>query len=434
MSTSSRLFEAIGQDGAMTEQAGPEALGPAAFGRVDTDGTVYVRTSAGERAVGQVPDVPAAEALGFFTRRFETLELEVSLLERRIETGALSPDDAVGSINKVRAAVADARAVGDLDGLQARLEGLRPVIAKQRAARKAERARQHEETRAAKERFVLEAERLAAGNDWRGGVNRFRVLLEEWKSLPRLDRATDDALWHRFSSARTTYTRRRKAQFAQQNEQREAARLIKETLVTEAEGLAGSTDWGPTTGAFRDLMARWKAAGPAPRDVEELLWKRFREAQDRFFMAKQSALSGQHTEFRVNAQAKEKLLAEAEALLPIGNPSAARAAYRDILSRWSAIGKVPRDAIRPLESRLRAVENAIKAAEEERWQRSNPEAKARAADTAAKLEAQIAALEARAVEAEERGDQGAAREARASAATYREWLVQAQRTASDLGG
>ena len=207
----------------MTEQAGPEAVGPAAFGRVESDGTVYVRTSAGERVVGQVPDVPAAEALGFFTRRFEALDLEVSLLERRIATGALSPDDAVASITKVRTAVAEARAVGDLDGLQARLEALFPLIASQRAARKAERARQQQETRAAKEGFVLEAERLAAGNDWRGGVNRFRVLLEEWKSLPRLDRATDDALWHRFSSARTTYTRRRKAQFAQQNEQREAA-------------------------------------------------------------------------------------------------------------------------------------------------------------------------------------------------------------------
>jgi Domain of Unknown Function (DUF349) len=418
----------------MTEQAGPEPVGPAAFGRVDSDGTVYVRTSAGERAVGQVPDVPADEALSFFTRRFEALELEVSLLERRIETRALSPDDAVASITKVRAAIADARAVGDLDGLQSRLQALSPLIANQRAARKAERARQQEETRAAKEKFVLEAERLAASNDWRGGVNRFRVLLEEWKSLPRLDRATDDALWHRFSSARTTYTRRRKAQFAQQNEQREAARVIKEKLVTEAEALAGSTDWGPTTGAFRDLMARWKAAGPAPREADELLWKRFREAQDRFFMAKQTALSGQHTEFRANAQAKEKLLAEAEALLPINDPSAARVAYRAILDRWSAIGKVPRDAIRPLESRLRAVESAIKAAEDERWQRSNPEAKARAADTAAKLQAQIAALEARAAEAEARGDQRAAQEAAASAATYREWLVQAQRTASDLGG
>ena len=418
----------------MTEQAGPEAVGPAAFGRVESDGTVYVRTSAGERVVGQVPGVPAAEALSFFTRRFESLELEVSLLERRIATGALSPDDAVASISKVRGAVAEARAVGDLDGLQARLEAQFPVIANQRAARKAERARQQEETRAAKERFVLEAERLAAGNDWRGGVNRFRVLLEEWKSLPRLDRATDDALWHRFSSARTTYTRRRKAQFAQQNEQREAARVIKEKLVTEAEALAGSTDWGPTTGAFRDLMGRWKAAGPAPRDVDELLWKRFREAQDRFFMAKQATLSEQNTEFRLNAQAKERLLTEAEALLPISNPSAARAAYREILQRWTAIGRVPREAMRPLESRLRAVDNAIKAAEDERWRRTSPEAKARAADTAAKLEAQIAALEERAAQAEARGDHQAAHEAAASAATYREWLAQAQRTASDLGG
>jgi hypothetical protein len=50
------------------------------------------------------------------------------------------------------------------------------------------------------------------------------------------------------------------------------------------------------------------------------------------------------------------------------------------------------------------------------------------------LQAQIAALEARAAEAEARGDHRAADEAAASAATYREWLVQAQRTASDLGG
>jgi Domain of Unknown Function (DUF349) len=418
----------------MTERAGPENKGPAAFGRVDPDGTVYVRTAAGERVVGQVPGVPADEALGFFTRRFEALQLEVSLLERRIATGAVSPDDAVASINKLRRSIADARAVGDLDGLQARLEALTPVIADQRAARRAERARQQEEARAAKERFVVEAERLAAGNDWRGGVNRFRVLLEEWKALPRLDRATDDELWHRFSSARTTYTRRRKAQFAQQNEQREAARVIKEKLVAEAEALAGSTNWGPTTGAFRDLMARWKAAGPAPRDVDELLWKRFRGAQDRFFMAKQAALSGQDAELRGNAQAKEKLLAEAEALLPIRDPTAARAYYRDILQRWSGIGRVPREAMRPLESRLRAVESAIKAAEDERWKRSNPEAKARAAETAAKLEAQIAALEERAAQAEARGDQRAASEAAESAATYREWLAQAQRTASDLGG
>ena len=416
----------------MTEDTVPTE--PASFGRVDGDGNVYVRLAEGERLVGQVPDVSEEEALAFFTRRFEALELEVSLLEQRIASQTLSPDDAAGSIKTVRSAVAEAHAVGDLDGLLARLDALSPKIAAQRAERRAERARASQQTREAKERFVAEAEQLAAGNDWRGGVNRFRALLDEWKALPRLDRTVDDELWHRFSTARTTYTRRRKTQFAQQAEQRDGARATKERLVEEAEALAGSTDWGPTTGAYRDLMNRWKAAGPAPRGIDETLWKRFRAAQDNFFAAKQNALSAQDSEFRANLEAKEALLAEAEQILPITDLSVARATYRDLLERWSAIGKVPREAMRPLDTRLHAIETAIRQAEDDRWRRSNPETRARAQDTAAKLEAQIQALEARAAKAEARGDRRTAAEAAASAATYREWLTQAHRAASDFSG
>jgi hypothetical protein len=411
-----------------------EGAAPASFGRVDPDGTVYVRTETGERSVGQVPGVPAEEALTFFTRRFQSLELEVSLLETRIASQTVSPEDALASIKTVRAAVSQANAVGDLDGLVQRLDALAPVIAEHRAERKAERSRQTQEAREAKERFVVEAEKLAAGNDWRGGVNRFRALLEQWKALPRLDRATDDELWHRFSSARTTYTRRRKAQFAHLAEQRESSRVIKEQLVEEAEALANSTDWGPGTSRYRDLMARWKAAGPAPRDVDEVLWKRFRAAQDTFFRAKQAALSAQDSEFRSNLAAKEALLAEGEKLKPVTDVAAAKAAYRALLERWTAIGKVPRDAVRPLDLRLRAIEKAISDAEQERWRRNNPEARARAVETAAKLEAQIDALEDKAARAEARGDERTAREAAASAATYREWLAQAQRTANEFGG
>ena len=408
---------------------------PQPFGRVDPDGTVYVRTATGERAVGQVPDVPVEEALAFFTRRYDALALEVSLLERRVASGALSPDDAAGSIRTVRNAVTDAHAVGDLDGLLARLQALSPVVDEARAAQRAEKARQLEEVRVKKEQAVVEAEALATGNDWRGGVNRFRSLLEDWKALPRLDRATDDALWHRFSTARTTYTRRRKAQFAQQNGQRESAREIKEQLVVEAEALATSTDWGPTTGAYRDLMTRWKAAGAAPRGVDEQLWRRFRAAQDTFFGAKQTVNAAQDVEFRANAEAKAALLDEAEAaMLPVTDLGKARVAYRELLERWSAIGKVPRDSMRSLDTRLHALESAVNEAEEHKWRRTNPEARARAADTAAKLETQIATLEEQATKASARGDERAAQQARDSAATYREWLAQAQQAVDDFSG
>ncbi len=418
----------------MSEHADPPSFGPSSFGRVDSEGNVFVRTRDGERSVGQVPDMAAQEALAFYVRRFETLEVEVSLLESRIKAGTLSPDDATSAIHSVQAGVTGANAVGDLDRLLARLENLTPLVTEQRAARKAERAKQAEVTKAAKERFVAEAERLAGGNDWRGGVNRFRALLEEWKALPRLDRAADDALWHRFSSARTTYTRRRKAQFAEQAERRDAAQVSKEKIIAEAEGLAGSTDWGPTTGAFRDLMQRWKAAGPAPRKVEDTLWKKFRGIQDTFFDAKQTALGEQDTEFKVNQVAKEALLTEGEALLPVTDLTAAKAGYRSVLDRWAAIGKVPRDAIKPIDRRFQAIENAIRDAEEKQWQRSNPEARARAEDTAAKLQGQIDELTAKAAKAQARGDDGAARQAEDAAATYRSWLEQAQKAADDFSG
>jgi len=413
----------------------PATSAPEEFGRVDPDGTVYVRTADGERAVGQVPDATPDEALAFFVRRFTALVVEVDLLTARIGSGKVGPDDAAHAIKKVRGELTEAHAVGDLSGLAGRLDALEPRIAEQRAVKRAERAKQNEAAKAAKEQMVAEAENLAAGNDWRGGVNRFRALLDQWKAQPRLDRATDDALWHRFSSARTTYTKRRKTQFAQQAQERESARAVKEQIIAEAEKLADSTDWGPATGAFRDLMQRWKAAGPAPREIEDQLWERFRGIQDRFFAAKQAVHETQDAEFKENATAKEVLLSEWEPrIVPVRDLEASRSAYRSLLEQLADVGKVPREQIRTLDQRMRALETAIKSAEDDQWRRSNPEARARAEDTAAKLRDQIAAYEATAAKATGRGDGRAAQQAQDAAETYRSWLAQAEAAVDEFGG
>ena len=305
---------------------------------------------------------------------------------------------------------------------------------RQRAARKAERAKQSAEAKAAKEKFVEEAERLAAGNDWRGGVNRFRSLLDQWKELPRLDRATDDELWHRFSSARTTYTRRRKAQFAQQNEERESARAIKERLAAEAETHAQSTDWGPTTGIYRDLMNRGKRPDPRPAASTSRCGSASAPPRTPSSTPSRPPCPSRTRSSGPTPRPRRSCWSRPRRSCPITDLAAAKAAYRDVIERWAAIGKVPRDSIRPLENRLNAIETAIKDAEDEQWQRTNPEARARAEETAAKLEAQIAELEAKAAKAEARGDAKAARKAADSAATYREWLVQAQRAVADFSG
>jgi hypothetical protein len=420
-----------GQDQSVSESA-PSAGLESQWGRVDYDGTVYVRTPDGERPVGQYPEGTPDEALAFFTRRFDALAFEVQLLEQRVRAGALSPDESTESIKQVAAQLVEPNAVGDIVGLTARLDALGPLIGLQRGQRRADRAKKLEEANSRKEQIVAEAEKISQGKDWRNGVNRLRDLLEEWKALPRLERKRDDDLWHRFSGARTSYTRRRKTHFAELGEKRESARVVKERLLKEAEELSSSTEWGPTSSRYRALMQDWKAAGAAPREVEEALWQRFRTAQDTFFGAREAANAEQDREFSENAEKKQALLVEAEALVPVTDLESAKRAFRDIADRWDAAGKVPREQMKELEGRIRKVEQAIRSVEDDRWHKSDPEKSARADDLLGQLERAIADIEANLEKARARGDDKRIRELEDNLASRQQFLEMARRAASEF--
>ncbi len=308
------------------------------------------------------------------------------------------------------------------------------MIARLREAKRAEKAQKTAESKEQKEKLVAEAEKIAAGNDWRNGAQKLRDLLDQWKVLPRIDRAADDALWKRFSGARTTYTRRRKSHFAEQDEQREGARVVKEKLAKDAEALATSTDWGPTAGRYRDLMRDWKAAGPAPKDVDDALWKRFRGAQDAFFGARDAANAAMDAEFAENAVVKEAILVDAEKLLPITDVDAAKKAFRDIADRWEAAGKVPRDRMKELEGRIRTVEQAIRSAEDEVWRKSDPEKSARADDMVTKLEVAIAKVEADLAKARAAGNDKKIKELEENLESRQSFLEMAKRASADYSG
>lgn len=402
------------------------------FGRVDADGTVYVRIGTEERIVGQYPEGTPEEALAFYTRRYDGLAFEVQLLEQRVRAGALSPDEASASIKRVAEQLVEPHAVGDITALVARLNALKPVIGMQREQRREERGKRVEESRARKNAIVAEAEKIAAGKDWRNGANRLRDLLTEWKELPRLEKAADDELWHRFSSARTAYTRARKAHFAVMSEQRDGARVIKERLAKEAEALADSTDWGGTAIKYRNLMAEWKTAGPAPKDVDDALWKRFRGAQDTFFGARDAANAELDQEFAANAEVKKAILAEAEALLPVTDLAAAKKAFRDISERWDAAGKVPRDQMKSLEGRIRKVEQEIRGLEEDQWKKSDPEKSARADGMIGQLQDAIAKIEADLAKAQASGDARKVKDLEENLASRRSFLEMAEKAAAEF--
>ncbi len=361
------------------------------------------------------------EGLAHFARRFDDMATEVELLFHRLTAGG-DPKHALGSARAIRDGLAEATVVGDLASLHARLEELishaESALAAARAARDAERIA----AVARKEQLAAEAEHLAAeATQWKQAGDRFKAILDEWRTIRGIDRKTDEQLWKRFSRAREAFNRRRGSHFADLDRQRAGAKHRKEELAEEAEKLVDSEDWGPTAARFRDLMAEWKAAGRAHKDADDALWQRFRTAQDAFFARRSSSFAERDAEFVVNAEAKRALLAEAEKI-DVSDPATARAALRTIQERWEQIGKVPRDDIRPLETRLRAVEERVRDAADRQWRRTDPEAEARVAQ----FRERVATFEAQAAKARAAGDAKRAAEADAQAAQWREWLGTAE--------
>lgn len=129
-----------------------------------------------------------------------------------------------------------------------------------------------------------------------------------------------------------------------------------------------------------------------------------------------------------NLTAKEALILEFEALLPITNFGEAKKKFRDLLQKWERIGNVPRDKRDALDLRLGAVEQEIRALEDEEKRKSDPTAKARANDVVKQLSEAIANYEAAAAKAEASGDTKKAQAALESAQARRVWLEEAQRS------
>lgn len=393
------------------------------FGRVDEDGTVYVKTSAGERAVGSWQAGTPEEGLAHFARRFADLVTEVDLIEARLASGAADASHSLSSLRRLRGSLEEAHVVGDIDGLSARLDKLISLAEEKSAEARAARDAARVEALATKTALVEEAEKIAAeSTQWKASGDRMRAILDEWKLVKGVDKKADGELWKRYAAARDSFTRRRGAHFASLDQQRKQASGQKEQLVAEAESLAASTEWANTANRLKELMAEWKAAPRASKEVEQRLWERFRAAQDAFFTHRSEVFSARDSEQKAALERRQELLTQAEAIDVDADPRAAQAALREIQGHWHDTGRVPRESAAALDRRLRAIDDKVRNAMESAWRRTTPET----SPLLAQMREQVAEAEARLARAQAAGDAKRIREAQAALDQKRQFLKLAE--------
>jgi hypothetical protein len=399
----------------------------APWGRVDDDGTVYVREGDGERAVGQYPDATPAEALAYYERKFTELNGQVTLLEQRVKRGA-SAADVTKTVAHLKQLLVEPSAVGDVAALRTRVDALDSTVGELTEKQSAEAQEALVEAVAYRTSLVVEAETLAAQDparvQWKQVTASVDDIFARWQKHqaegPRIPKGEGNDLWKRFRAARSTIDQHRKAFYADLDATHREARQRKQALVEAADGLAAKGADGIPE--YRRLLDDWKRAGRAGKKYDDALWARFKRAGDVLYAAKGEVVAQDEAEYHDNLTLKLELLEQAEKILTNTDRVSAREALTTIQLRWDEIGRVPRDQVRPVEDRLRKVESHVRQLDEQHWEKNDPERKARSEGLASQLQDAITKLEDELAAAEAGGDARKVKDAREALDARRVWL------------
>lgn len=397
------------------------------FGRVDESGNFYVQDAGVERLIGSQPAMSLEDALSFYVKKFADLEAAVRLLEQRVKAKA-DVKSIQKSAQKLETDLAAPAAIGDLASLRTRVTAVLSGLGELLAEANAKQAELAVQALAAREAIAVEAEALAAKDpqkiNYKTGSTKMLELFNAWQALQKspvkVPKAKADAIWQRFSKARNTFDSHKRQFFATQDSLVKASKNAKSDLVTKAEALVEKGAEGSL--AYRDLLNAWKALPKTKTKADDALWAKFKAAGDAIYAAKSEKMAADEIEFSANLKVKIDLLEEAEKIDPSKDLAQAKSALQAIQSRWEKVGKVPRDSIRKIEDRLKAVETKIKNVEAEIWRKSDPATVDRTNSVRSQLEASIEKLEKDLEAANVSGDAKKISDATEALETKKAWL------------
>jgi len=404
-----------------------DSLSSESWGRVDETNTVYVRDVNGERAVGQYPDGTKEEALQYFVRKFNDLAGQITLLEQRIKRGTAGAE-AQKTVVKLSEQLTAPAAVGDIESLRRRLAVLAEKTEELSEAAKAEKAEAQAKSFALREAIVEQVEQLAAQDfssvQWKQIGLQLDELFAQWQNAQKngahIPKSDADELWKRFRKARQTIDAARRSFFAQMDATNKEVRARKQELIIAAEALADQGTKGIP--AYRQLLEKWKLAGHASRKIDDQLWAKFKAAGDVLFSAKAEEDAKTDAEFAENLKEKEALLDAAESILEQRDHAVARESLTQLQKKWALIGKVPRSAMRDIDSRMKKIEDHVRSLQDAHWKATNPETIARAEGLRGQLERSIASLETELSDARSKNDTQKIAETEQALKQQRSWL------------
>ncbi len=200
----------------------------------------------------------------------------------------------------------------------------------------------------AKKALLVRAQGIAEENfetvkQWQTMTDTFNGIFDEWKKLGYGPKKENEQVWNEFRTALNKFYGKKREFFGDLKKTHKGNKDKKVSIIERAEAIALATheSWDEVTKEVLQLQKDWKEAGHIEQWEENRLWKKFREACDKFFTSKREHFSSRDNEQTENLAKKEDLIKRIEAFTPSGKNDEDLKQLRDFSTEWKNIEHVP---------------------------------------------------------------------------------------------
>lgn len=171
-----------------------------------------------------------------------------------------------------------------------------------------------------KTRLCEEAEALFGEKSFNNAFAQLDVLQQHWREVGMVPREVKDSIWERFLAARNALIEKRKEYIADREQKKEGNLELKSKFCEQVEAITPKEnwkhkDWQSATEQLLEIQKEWRKVGPAPKKVNDEIWKRFRAAIDKIFKVKNEFYNSRKKEYAENLKLKVDLCEKAENLM-----------------------------------------------------------------------------------------------------------------------
>lgn len=194
-----------------------------------------------------------------------------------------------------------------------------------------------------KNALCITAEKLEEEPNAVLAFNTLQKLHEEWREIGPVAKEEREAIWNRFKEASSKINKKHQAYFESLKEKEMENLRLKTALcerveAIEIENLKTKKQWQDKIDEILAIQEEWKKIGFATKKANTKIFKRFREACDKFFKAKNAFFKGLKEEMAENLAKRKLLLEKVEELKASENWKEAAESVKELQKEWRKIG------------------------------------------------------------------------------------------------